>query len=260
MTINDACEIIYANEISSSYGVGIASAIGSVSRSGSVETRSIITSKNTSNNTFNIHGITYDEPLQLDLIFYNLDETFIDAYKERVLKKWLLKNNYNWIQVNQSDMDNSCYYVIGKSVELINVGEYTGGLKVSFQASDPWAWSTLQTKTFSVSGTLSKTLNLNIDFDEYVVYPQLKISPTVNGTVSIANTTTNETINLTNCVTTETIYINCANDKISSSSGRVMIDSWNKNSIGLVEGLNTLNFTGNFTLSMSYRLPIRIGN
>jgi hypothetical protein len=260
MTINDSYEFIFNNESSQQYGIVMASAIGSTSRSGNIETRNIITSKNKFSNTFSIHDVTYDNPLQFDLIVYNEDETFIDADKERILKKWLMKNKYCWLQILQDDLSSVNYYCIASSCELIDVGVETGGMKITFQSDSPWAYSDLKTKQYVCNGTSNINLFLDLDFDEYCVLPNIKVSNLGNdNTISIKNNTTNELVEFYHCVLFETILLECQSDKISSSYNRQMIDNWNKNSLSLIQDSNSITLTGYFQLTLEYRIPIRVG-
>lgn len=97
------------------------------------------------------------------------------------------------------------------------------------------------------------------DYDDYILYPSIKLTPTIDGTISIFNSTTNETVTINNCVTTETITLDGWSDIIQSSSGRVLIDSWNKKFFSLANGDNNITLTVNFTMIMEYRLPVRVG-
>lgn len=259
MTINEGCYFIFADEHCSTYGVIMASAIGSVTRSGNIENRSIITTKNI-NNIFNLHGIQYDEPLSFDIIIYNEDASWIDANEERMLKKWILKNKMNWLEIDQDDISNVRFWCIAKSAELIDIGTYTGGMKITFQADSPHAYSDLKTKNYTCTSTSSFNLFMDLDFDEYTVLPNIKVTPLTNdSTISIKNNTTNEIVEFYHCLSTEIIFLECQSDKISSSNGRLMIDNWNKSGLSLIQGSNNFTLTGNFQLSLEYRLPIRVG-
>lgn len=258
MTINDGVKFIYANEYSDIYGVQMCTSIGSVSRMGNSENRSIITTKNALSNIFNFHGVKYDNPLQFDIIIYNTDGSWIDSYKERQLKKWLSKNKRYWLQVEQDDLSDIQFFCIATSTELIDVGAYSGAMKVTFEADAPWAWSGLRKKTYTCTSTLSANLFMELDFDEYCIYPIMQIKSLGTGTVKIQNTTTNETVEITNCVVNEQIIIENETDKITSSNSNI-ITRWNKRTMSLVEGKNNITLTGNFQLTMSYRLPIRVG-
>jgi hypothetical protein len=259
MTINDGIVLTLDGKSSDEFNVGLASAFGSTSRSSSAENRNIVTTKNALGEIFNFHYANYDSPLTFDVILYNLDNTYIDAYKERELKKWLLKNKRCWLQVYQNDLVDIEYFVIATKAELLNVGTYSGCLMVEFQCDTYHAWSRLkQIKKSTVNNAITFNFNSVVDFDEYIIYPQLTIVSNANQTIQIKNNTTNETINITNCLVGETIYIDCRTDKIKSSNNTVMLDRWNKSTIGFIEGLNSISLTGNFSLTTQYRLPIRV--
>jgi hypothetical protein len=141
---------------------------------------------------------------------------------------------------------------------LLNVSSYTGAMKVTFQWDAPWAWSDIKKKSYICNSTLNLGLNLDIDFDQYLIQPTLQIKALANGIINIKNTTTNETIEFTGCVANEEIILECDSDKIVSSQGNI-ISRWNKNTISLKQGINNIVLTGNFSMTMSYRLPIRVG-
>jgi hypothetical protein len=46
--------------------------------------------------------------------------------------------------------------------------------------------------------------------------------------------------------------------KIKTTNGQ-LIGRWNKRFITLRDGYNNISLSGNFTLKLSYRLPIRVG-
>jgi len=130
---------------------------------------------------------------------------------------------------------------------------------ITFLADSSHAWSDLKKKTYTTSnGGLTFSLNEVFDYDDYIVYPTLIITPTINGNITISNTTTNETITLSNCITTEVITLDCKTDKIKSSNSRVMLDNWNKQTISIKEGKNNFVITGNFKMETRYRRPIRV--
>lgn len=258
-SINSGIDFIYANETSEEHGVMLVSSVASTSRSGNIESRNIITTRNLLGEIFNFHGVSYDDPLVFDIILVKSDGTFMDNDKERELKKWLMKNKRHWLQIEQNDLADIQYYSIGTKAEIIDVGLNSTGLRVEFSCDTYHAWSNLKTKTYTSTSTLSFGFNSVVDFDEYIILPNLKITCLGSGTVSIKNNTTNETILITECTNGETIYLDCLTDKISSSTGNVIIGRWNKQTISIVENLNQLTLTGNFKLELSYRLPIRVG-
>lgn len=260
-SINNGYNFIYANESSDEYGVFLCSSVGSTSRSASVENRTIVASKNSgSNNTFGFHGIKVDEPLTFDIIIANIDGTYIDTYKERILKKWLLKSSLNWLQIDQDDMAQTLYYVIAKSCEIIDVGTYSGAMKITFQADSNSAWTNQNTKTYATSGgTLNFKMNIDTDYDDELVFPIATITATSNGNITINNATRNETITIAGCVNGEVIVLDSSSGKVSTTAPRVLSNYWNKRYLRLQDGTNNLLLTGNFTLKLQYRQMVRIG-
>jgi hypothetical protein len=71
-------------------------------------------------------------------------------------------------------MSDTQFYCIGVSAELLDVGSCSGGMKITFEADAPWAWSGLRKKTYTtVNNTLSFNINSIVDFDDYILYPTL---------------------------------------------------------------------------------------
>jgi hypothetical protein len=259
-SINDAVRMIYGDWVSDEYEMLLISQIGSTSRSGNVENRNIVTTTNMLGNYFNFHGVKYDQPLEFDLLLVNSDGgTYIDNYKERALKKGLMKNKRQWLSIDQTGLENISFYCICNSCELVDVGMRTAALKCNFVCDAPWAWSELKRKEYTtVSNTLSFKLSPYFDFDEYVCLPNLTVQSLGSGTISIANNTTSETLSFTGCTTGEIIKYETQSDKISSTATNI-ISRWNKKGISIVENDNNFVLTGNFKLTVEYRLPVRVG-
>jgi len=258
-SMNKGIRFIYGDTVSDEMGVSLASSIGSTSKGTNVESRSLITTKNASNNIFNFHGVKYDNPLQFDIIIYNIDGSWIDCNQERTLKKWLLKNKRQWFQLDQEDLSDIQFFVIAVSAELIDVGTFSGGMKIVFEADAPWAWSRLKKKSYTTVGnTLSFNLNSIVDFDEYIIYPTLVVSSLGKTNISIKNNTSNEEVIITSCILNEKIIIECSSDKMSSTNTNI-ITRWNKQNLGIIEGINNFTLTGNFKVEFQYRNPIRVG-
>lgn len=258
MTINEF-RYLFANEVSDEYGVFMCT-IGSDNSSSNDEETNIITSKTPFKETWDFHYLEDSAPLQFPITIAKQDGTYFDANEERSIKKWMCKKQREWLQIDQEDLSDVFYYCILTNPQKVDVGRRSAGLQFSVNCDCGHAWSGLKTKRYStVGGTLTFNFNNIVDYDDYILSPTIIITPTVNGTVNITNTTTNESIIITNCVTTETITISCKTDKIKSSSDRIMLNDWNKNTISLREGNNSLVLTGNFQMEMQYRLPVRVG-
>jgi hypothetical protein len=260
-TLNNAIDFIFAEEASIEHGYYIVSSVGSTTFTSGDESRSLVTTKSPFKEIFDLHYVNDDSPLEFDFIVVKSDEInrYIDANDERILKKWLLKKKREWLQFDQEDLADTNYYVIISKIEKVDIATYTAAYKCHCICDCSHAWSNLRKKNYTSSGTYNFSLNSVVDYDEYIIYPKLIISPTQNGTVKIKNNTTNEEIAINNCVTTEQILLDCLTDKIQSSNGRIIISDWNKQTLGIKEGLNSFSLTGNFNLSMQYRLPVRVG-
>lgn len=260
-TINSGSRFTFANQLSDEFGVFMVTSLGSDSSTGADETRSIVTSKTHYKDTFNLHYLTEDNPLEFERVIIKMDESFINAHEERVLKKWLLKNKREWFQVVQDDLFDIFYYGVITKVEKIDVGGYTGGLKFYFVADSSHAWSSLNKHDYKSTTELNESITLEFDYDEYVLYPQIIIKSlsSTPQTIVIKNNTTNETISIKECTLNEEILVDCKEDRIKSSNNRVLIDSWNRHMISMVEGKNDITLNGNFELEIRYRLPIRVG-
>ena len=258
-SINDGVDFIYGGISSQEFGLKIASGFGSTTRLGNVETREIITSYNPSNKTFGFHGIKYSSPSTFDLIIYKEDGTFINVDEERQLKKWLLTSKYNWLSVNQDSLNAISYYCIATQCTILDVGAYSGGMLISFQNDSTGAWSNINTKQYSISGTQSFKLYMDTDYDDEFILPIVTIAPTSNGNISINNATRNEEIIINNCTLGEVIILDSFSGKISTTSNNLLINRWNKKYLKLHDGYNNIILTGEFNLTIKYRQQIRVG-
>lgn len=257
MTISD-CRILYANQSSDEFGT-FRGHIGTINTETNDEETTIIQSKNRFKDTWDFHGLEQSKPLQFKLTIIKSNGEFIDANDQRALKKWLCKDTFNWLQVEQDDISDVFYYCIITNPRPISVGAYTGGIEFTVTCNSGFAWSDLVTRTYVVNGTLLLDYNIFTDFDNYTVRPLVIIKPTVDGSVSIINNTTNQTVSIDDCMTTETIMMDSNKDILESSNGRVLLDSWSKSFLELVSGINKMELTGKFKMTLQYRLPIRVG-
>jgi len=225
------------------------------------EETSLLTGKSTSGDRWDLYGVEYASPLTSSITIINNDSTYIDTEKQVALKKWLCKNRYGWFQVEQEDMADIYYRCIFNNPKIYNLGRRNAGLIFTMTCDAPYAWSAEFNRKFSVlESTGTFTFNHTSDFDEYILRPVVTITSNTNGSIEIINTSDHSrTVKVDNCVVGEVITIDGLNDKISSSNGRVVINSWNKNFLELIEGKNNLSIKGKCSVNLSYRLPRRVG-
>ena len=256
MTIYD-CDFIYANETSNSHDIFMCQ-IGDSSTSSNDESSNLITSTTPYIDKWHLHGKVKSAPLQFPITIARTDGKYIDSEKERQLKKWLCKDKYNWLQILQDDMYNIQYNCILVNPQKVNVGSMSAGLRFDVICDSDKAWTRLNSKIYTSTTTSTFSFNLATDYDNYELYPTLIIKPKASGNISIKNNTTNKTVTINDCISAETIIIDNGNNVIKSDK-RILLDKWNKQYFKLVEGINNVTLTGNFTMEMQYRLPVRVG-
>lgn len=259
-SINSGVDFIYGNISSEELGLKIASSIGSISRSGNVETRDIITSSTPSSKVFGFHGVKYTSPNTFDLIIYKEDSSYINEDEERQLKKIFMSSIFKWLSINQDSLSNVMYFCIGTKFELIDGGLNTCGALISFQMDSTGAWTNLTPKVYTTSNsTLNFKLNMDTDYDDEIIKPIATITTTSAGDISIKNVTRSETVTISGCANGEVIILDTSSGKISTSVNRILSNYWNKKYIKLQDGENSFQLTGNFTLKLQYRQQVRIG-
>lgn len=262
-SINSGYRFLFADGVSDEYNLMLAY-FNTSDISSNDEVFEIVTSTNPYIDTWNCHGKVKSEPLKFPITVVKMDDSsgsrYFDTYEERAIKKWLIKNERNWFQVDQEDMADIFYYCHMTFDGKENVATGTAGLKFQVVCDTNHAWSGLIKKSYpTVNNTLTFSLNSVVDFDNYIIYPTLVIQSLSNGNISIKNNTTNEIVNINNCSINEIITLDNSTDKIKSSTGRNLISDWNKQTLGIIENKNEFTLTGNFKVEFQYRNPIRVG-
>jgi phage-related protein len=251
------------NGISSEeFGVMMCTFSTSSPSSSNDEETEIITVKTYGSDIFHLVNTNYSNPLKFPITLCNTDGTFIDAYKQRELKKWLCRTDgYHWLSVDQDDLYNIRYKCIMSFSDMEHIGRMNGGMYFNVQCDSPFAYTTEQRKTYTCSSdTLNFIFNYSSDFDksDKPYYPSLVITSAITGTIRITNNTTNEYIQFTNCTNGEIITIS-DDGTPTSSINRVIIDYWNYGDLYFVNGSNSITISGNCTLKIIYSYPIRVG-
>lgn len=258
-TYNES-QFLFDSELSDSFGVQLASSIGSTTPSVGNESSFIVTTKSPFKETSDLHFIDYNEPLKFQIIVFNPDGKYIDAKQESQLNRWLCKNNRRWLQFVRENMDDVFYYCIIHNPQRIEAGRYQNcGILYDVECDGRCPWTGLNKKSYTCNTTLTFPMNLSFDYDQYILYPQLIITALSDTPVSITNNLTNDTVEFGYLFENEVVTLDCKSDKVSSSLNRVLIDTWNRNSLSLIEGCNQISLEGNFKIEFRYRKPVRIG-
>jgi phage-related protein len=258
MTINKTTNLTYGNITSEELGLMICD-WESINTDSNDEESELITSTTPFIQNWHLHDVQKSAPLTYSVTFCMADGTYIDSDKEREIKKSFLKKKRDWLNFDQDDLYDVFYYCTFLNAKKNNVARMTGGITFNVICDSGHAWSSPKIKSYSCSGTSSFLFISNTDFNDYELYPLITITPTVNGNISINNTTTGNVVTINNCVTSEVITIDGKGNKIKSSNQRVLLDDWNKKYFSFVDGANNISITGNFNMKLEYRLPKRVG-
>jgi hypothetical protein len=257
VTINEK-RFIYAGQTSDAYNVILCS-IGTQNTSTNDETSEIISTKTPFKKKWDFHHLEYTTSLQFTMTIAKPDGTYFDSREQRNIKKWLCKSNYNWLQIDQDDLGEVYYYCIITNPHPVDVGMMNAGFEFQINCNSICAWSDLKQISYAVTNTINFDVYNDFDYEDYILYPTLTITPNIAGNIKIINNTTSQIVSINNCNINETIVMDCDNDKIISSSGRVLINDWNIEFLEITNGVNNITIEGNCTILMEYRLPIRVG-
>jgi hypothetical protein len=258
VTINDGCRFIYGNQISDEYGVMLCS-LASINTDSNEETTTIITSKTSLQRKTDLHAVQYTDSLRFKLTIAKTNGEYINVLEERHIKKWLCKGERRWLSIDQDDLAEIQYFCTITNPQKDNVAKKTGGITFDVECDWGGAWTSLIEKTYNCNNTHSFLFNLDTDFEKDILYPVIKITPTTNGNISIINNSTQKIMSVSNCIVSEIITFDNDNNIFQSTSGRVLLDSWNKEFLELIDGFNNITLNGNFKLDLAYRLPVRVG-
>ena len=249
--------IIYANESAEEHGVIVA--ILNTQRDSNEEQFEIIQSTTLYKTKYTYHGKYKTSPSSFKLSFFNEDGTMIDSYKQEELKKWLIRDSFNWLSGDQDDLYDKNYRCIMYNPSYEDVGMQNAGYVFNVLLDSPYAWSNLKTKNYSSTSSLTFKFINTAMFDKYILSPQLTLTCTSNGNISIKNNTYNKIMTINNCTSGEILYFDCEEELPRSSTGRNLLSDFNKYFLELGSGENSITLTGSFNMKMQYRIPARIG-
>lgn len=219
----------------------------------------IITSKSLYKEKWDFHGSYDSEQLTFKIAIVKQDGTYINAYEQENIKEWLDIKEFAWLQFEQDDLYDKYFYCIINNPEPMDVGMQNAGFGYLVTCNSNHAWSQLYTKQYTSTSTPS-TFNFynTTKKNKYILSPSLEITPTSNGNISIVNNTTGVSVTINNCTVGETIYMDNNEDKMYSTN-RIVLDKWNKKYLELAQGANNITLTGDFEMTMKYRIPVYIG-
>lgn len=256
MTIQE-CNFLYAGRSSEEFNLIMVDF--SEPTASNDESSELLLSTTPYRRTWSLHAVQKSEPLKFRITLCKSNGEYLDAYEESEIKEWLIKDNFNWFSVDQTDLANTNYFCILSNPQKVNVARRSGGISFDVTCNSQGAWSNLMTKNYVSTTTYTFNFYNHVSYDKFELLPTLTITSNANQNISIKNNTINKTVTINNCLSGETIIIDSENDLIDTTATRNIIDAWNVETLSLVKGNNSVTLTGNFLLKLEYRLPVRIG-
>jgi phage-related protein len=256
-------DFIYDGLPSEYFNVMMCDFDSSSSASSNDEEANLILGKTSMRNTWSLYGVEYTSPLKFPITIAKRegDDKYFSSEEQRAIKKWLCKKRWCKLQVVQDDLSMIEYDCVMTFANMNSVGRRNAGMTFNVTCNSICAWSHEYKNTYKVTtGSLNVKLHIDSDFEE-CMYPELIITSSVAGTISITNVTeNNRVVSVNNCSVGEVITINGTKDIISSSlANRKIVKDWNGNFFRLLDGWNEITITGNCTVVMKYRYMRRVG-
>ena len=244
------------------------------SDSGDVDTylnREAVASESYRGDFKRVHNYKYQDVLAPKITF--IKEGFVDFSIEdhRKVLKWLTsRDTASFLTVYHDDSEVVSYEILGAFTEIQTYKAGNGrviGVTATFESITPFAFSPLHTITKDISSSANNKITINLETDDTApVYPRITIQQNSGDSVFITNAHTDDNGNMRafessikNNTIGEKVVLDGANRVVSSSSVRIFGDDFSWNWLPLYEGKNELTFTGNCTVTIEYRTPIKCG-
>lgn len=212
------------------------------------------------------YGQEQNEPLTFTLTF-GLEPRMLDrgAYLSHdeisVITSWLMgSGGYQKFEVVQDDMIGYHYMVRVSELTLLTNGLMPYGFSCVFTCDSPFAYTEESEDIYSVSGEDEITLWSDATYNGYY-YPNMRITKTGDGDVSITNNTdNNHEFSLTDVKGGHNIFID--NNKqviINETTRENMYSHFNFCFFRMIPGENLVTLRGSYEITFLLRFPVNIG-
>lgn len=213
----------------------------------------------------NHYGSMYSDDMTYDFYLVKNDGSPFTDEEQRKVNKWLTSPRLpKSLNANCDDGDQVIYKGIFTNIGWKMITGHWDGVKCSFTCDVPFAWKTFS-KTYSITNSLTTSINIPSDDSEYEVYPKITIKSTTRQTIIITNTTDNNnkmTISLNPNLPAK---IDCKNCIISDATSSGVIDfedlGWSDATniywMKLFDGDNSLKITGSCELTIEFEYPVK---
>lgn len=209
------------------------------------------------------YGAKYNDVAKPSVTLIDIDGEDISPFKVRSVLRWLTGSRQNaWMDVYNMDGELVCSY-LGRftDVKLQKMDARVIGIRAEFTSVSPWAYSGEQTVTMRVDGTTVFSVdNMSDDLYSYV-YPRMTFSNDINdASFSLKNDATSEKTDFYHLQRGEVITINNNFVAYSSNAARIFNEDFNFVFPALIAGINRFHATGNGTLIISFRYPMKVSD
>ena len=210
----------------------------------------------------NDYGAKYTTKATPRITFVERDGEDIPHWKVRKILRWLTgQRKVSWMSLLDDDGNEVCSYR-GRftSVTQYKIGSRIIGLVCQFTATSPWALSPIQEVNMTI-GTNTVFQVDNASDDLYTpIYPDIIFSNNQGGaSFVLKNTTSNSETKFSNLALGEQVTLG-SNLIAYSSAERLFKNDFNFVFTQLFPGINDFEATGNGTLTIKFRYPMKVGD
>ena len=203
-------------------------------------------------------GVSIDPVLEFPITCMT-DNTELTAPELQLIGNWLFgKRNYAELRIMQPDMGDVLFDCFLINPKIIRVGNLIRGVSATVHCKNAWGLKQAKTYTYSTSPITHD----NLSDESGYTYPTLVVTTDAfGGTITWVNTSdANRTGILTSMQANEVITIDNSLQIISSSTGLRRLANFNKNFFRLVNGRNTITFSGALaSFAITYSDASKIG-
>lgn len=200
--------------------------------------------------------------LEFKLIFSVIDgHKELDRYDLAAISGWLYGHTgYKRLSIQQSEMADFYYMALATEIEPQFISGRIVGVIISFRCDAPYGYLDIRDDTIvSARETTYKYYNRS-NLNSYYK-PKMSITTDGDGDIVITNITTGETmISLSGLpVTSATIQIDSERQILTSTEIPNVYQYCDFNFPAFVKGVNVLQLTGNFNVTIYNNFPMYIG-
>lgn len=199
--------------------------------------------------------------LKVSLIKSNGADFSLDQFRN--IARWLSgKRKVQWLDLYNSS-DEIEYSFLGRFIDVVPymLDGRCIGIIGTFEATTPWAVSSLQIQTYEVINQEVFTIDNQTDDSETYIYPNIEFTnASSGGKLSITNSATNETTSVQNLAQNERISISSNQFIISDKPAKTFGDDFNFVFLKLAPGENEITIFGNGTITIQYRYFLKVAH